>query len=111
MPFSTKIAPRYSESTIFRGSRGPKMSQEWRPKLLPAATRLQERLGRLLGSICARFSPPFWRLKWPWSPLENDSKNENNLKRFEDDFRTLFFVRATWVGGVGAARKSLSWRI
>ena len=27
MLFSTKIAPRYSESTIFRGSRGPKMNQ------------------------------------------------------------------------------------
>ena len=70
MLFSTKIAPRYSESTIFRVQ----------PKWLPAATRLQERLGRLLGSILARFWPPFWRLKWPWRPLENDIKNKSDLK-------------------------------
>ena len=27
MLFSTKVAPRYSDSMIFRGSRGPKMNQ------------------------------------------------------------------------------------
>ena len=41
-----KLAPRHSESTIFRCSGGPKMSQKWNH---PAATWLQERLGSLPG--------------------------------------------------------------
>ena len=32
MPFLLKIAPRHSESTIFRGSGGPKMNPKWVPK-------------------------------------------------------------------------------
>ena len=32
MPFLLKVAPRHSESTIFRGSGGPKMSPKWDPK-------------------------------------------------------------------------------
>ena len=32
MPFLQKIAPRHSESTIFRGSGGPNMSPKWDPK-------------------------------------------------------------------------------
>ena len=32
MPFLRKIAPRHSESAIFRGSGGPKMSPKWVPK-------------------------------------------------------------------------------
>ena len=51
MPFLRKIAPRHSESTIFRGSGGPKMSPKWDPKQHPAATWLQERLGSFPGSI------------------------------------------------------------
>ena len=32
MPFLQKIAPRHSESMIFRGSGGPKMRPKWIPK-------------------------------------------------------------------------------
>ena len=32
MPFLQKVAPRHSESTIYRGSGGPKMSPKWSPK-------------------------------------------------------------------------------
>ena len=38
---------------VVRG--GAKIDQKWRPKWLPAATRLQERLGRRPGTIVARF--------------------------------------------------------
>ena len=102
MLFSTKMAPRYSESMIFRER--SKNEPKWRPKWLPAATRLQECLGRLLGSILARFWPPFWHLKWPWRPLENDIQHKS-------DFKTILGPFPGWDGGVGAARKSLSWRI
>ena len=59
MPFLQKIAPRHSESTIFRGSGGPNMSPKWDPKSLPAATWLQERLGSLPGSIFKHFGVHF----------------------------------------------------
>ena len=54
MPFLQKVAPRHSESKIFRGSGDPKMS----PKL-PAATWLQERLGSFWGSIFEHFEVYF----------------------------------------------------
>ena len=59
MPFLLKIAPRHSESKIFRGSGGPKMSPKWDPKQHPAATWLQERLGSLPGSIFKHFGVHF----------------------------------------------------
>ena len=54
-----KIAPRHSESMIFRGSAGPKTRPKWIPKYHPAATWLQERLGSLPGSIFKHFGSHF----------------------------------------------------
>ena len=49
--FLRKLAPRYSESTIFEVPGGSKKRPKWLRKQLPAATWLQERLGSLWGSI------------------------------------------------------------
>ena len=65
---------------IFRVPGASKNAPRCLRKGLRPAAWLQEGLGRLLGSILARFWPPFWRLKWPWRPLENDIKNKSDFK-------------------------------
>ena len=72
MQFLQKVAPRHSESTIFRGSGGPKMSPKKVPKSHPAGTWLQERLGSLPGSIFKHFGIHFGAPK----SVDNGTKNE-----------------------------------
>ena len=73
-----KIAPRHSESMIFRVPRGPKKDQKWLRNQLPAATWLQERLGGLWGSIWVHFGVHF---EVP-NRSKNDTENKLIFKRF-----------------------------
>ena len=83
------------------------IGQKWRPKWLPAATRLQERLGRLLGSMLARFWPLFLSLKSSWKAFEKLWKHEALLGPKPGSAG----VRRGVPGGMRAARTAFSWWI
>ena len=59
--FLPKLSPHCSGSMIFRVPGASKNAPRCLRKGLRPAAWLQEGLGRLLGSILARFWPPFWR--------------------------------------------------